>query len=87
VHLIEIGSVPRSRSTTVSGRTRTLARNTVKMGVSETVAAKCAATRARRPSFEDGIGPELGGIIDEWPTLPEAVKRGIGAMVDAASGH
>jgi len=27
--------------------------------------------------------PELSAIVDAWPSLPEAVKAGIVAMVDA----
>ena len=28
--------------------------------------------------------PELAAIVDAWPTLPEAVRAGIVAMVQAA---
>jgi hypothetical protein len=30
--------------------------------------------------------PDLGAIIDAWPTLPEPIKAGILAMVRTASG-
>jgi hypothetical protein len=30
--------------------------------------------------------PDLARIVDAWPTLPEAVRAGIAAMVKAASG-
>jgi len=30
--------------------------------------------------------PDLGAIIDAWPTLPEPIKDGILAMVRAAGG-
>jgi hypothetical protein len=30
--------------------------------------------------------PELAHIVDAWPTLPDAIKAGIVAMVKAASG-
>jgi hypothetical protein len=30
--------------------------------------------------------PELGAIIDAWPTLPEALKAGILAMVRTVGG-
>jgi hypothetical protein len=29
--------------------------------------------------------PELARIVDAWPTLPDALKAGILAMVEAAS--
>lgn len=32
------------------------------------------------------IDPELGAIIDAWPTLPDAIKAGILAMVRTAGG-
>jgi len=34
---------------------------------------------------EGGIDdPELAAVIDAWPTLPDAIRRGILAMVGAA---
>ena len=30
--------------------------------------------------------PELARLIDAWPTLPEALRTGILAMVDAVKG-
>jgi len=35
---------------------------------------------------ERPIDPDLQRLIDAWPTLPEAVKVGIVAMVEAAKG-
>jgi len=36
------------------------------------------------PGAENGlIDPDLWTIIEWWPDLPEAVKAGIGAMVNA----
>ena len=32
------------------------------------------------------IDTDLGRVIDAWPSLTEAVKAGIAAMVDAAKG-
>jgi hypothetical protein len=31
--------------------------------------------------------PELAWIVDAWPSLPEAIKAGILAMVEAASNR
>ncbi|MCP4712794.1 MAG: hypothetical protein GY869_29555 [Planctomycetes bacterium] len=31
--------------------------------------------------------PDLAGLIEAWPNLPEPVKAGILAMVDAAGSH
>jgi len=30
--------------------------------------------------------PDLAGVVEAWPDLPEALKAGIVAMVKAASG-
>ena len=38
---------------------------------------------ARLPGIGD---PDLAAVVDTWPTLPEALKAGILAMVKAASG-
>jgi hypothetical protein len=32
------------------------------------------------------FAPDLQAIIDAWPTLPDAIKAGIVAMVRAAGG-
>ena len=34
---------------------------------------------------ESQIDPDLARLIDAWPTLPEAIRAGILALVDAAS--
>ena len=44
--------------------------------------AESGAQRAPEGQFE----PELQRLIDAWPTLPDALKTGIRAMVTAASG-
>jgi hypothetical protein len=31
--------------------------------------------------------PDLGAVIRAWPELPEALRKGIVAMVKAASGN
>ncbi len=35
---------------------------------------------------ESAIDPSLAALIDAWPTLPDAIRAGILAMVRAASG-
>ncbi len=32
------------------------------------------------------LSPDLQALIDAWPTLPDAIKAGILAMVNAAAG-
>jgi len=67
------------------------------LGNSTTIAAKHylqitddhfrrAAESAAFPLSNDPIDPDLQAIIDAWPTLPEAIKVGILAMVKAAGG-
>lgn len=53
-----------------------------KTPVSERGGAECGAQRAPRGQFE----PDLQRVIDGWPTLPDALKTGILAMITAASG-
>jgi hypothetical protein len=50
-----------------------------------------AAGRARTQQYEltpfsPAIDPALAALIEAWPTLPEALRAGILAMVRAASG-
>lgn len=51
-------------------------------GVSESGGANSGALGARGGA----IAPELRAIIDAWPTLPEAIKAGILALVRTAGG-
>jgi hypothetical protein len=44
--------------------------------------AKSGAPTPTRPN----IDPALAALIDAWPTLPEAIRAGILAMVRAAGG-
>jgi len=44
------------------------------------------AESGARPDLSPNIAPELAGLIDAWATLPEPVRRGILAMVEAAKG-
>jgi len=50
--------------------------------VSEAGGAESGAQRAPTGQFE----PDLQQLIDVWPTLPDALKTGILAMVTTASG-
>ena len=52
-----------------------------KTTVSEAGGAECGAQRAPEGQFE----PDLQRLIDAWPTLPDALKTGIAAMVEAAA--
>jgi hypothetical protein len=42
------------------------------------------AAPAQRAAPDD---PELAALVAAWPTLPEAIRAGILAMVRAAGGH
>jgi hypothetical protein len=44
--------------------------------------AKSGALAPENPA----IDPALAALIDAWPTLPEAIRAGILAMVRAAGG-
>ena len=47
---------------------------------------KCAAPGAAVQIDNSTLDPDLQTIIDRWPALPDAVKAGILAMVQASSG-
>jgi len=55
--------------------------STGKTAISETDSAESGAVGARI----DEIVPDLQAILVSWPTLPEAVKAGIVAMIQAAA--
>ena len=59
---------------------RPVAENAGKQADSETRAAPCAAQDAQAHA----IDPALAALIDAWTDLPEPVRRGILAMVEAA---
>jgi len=43
------------------------------------------SAQASKPAIIDApADPQLAQVIDAWPTLPEALKAGIVAMVKAA---
>jgi hypothetical protein len=44
--------------------------------------AKSGALNPEKPA----IDPALAALIDAWPTLPEAIRAGISAMVRATVG-
>jgi hypothetical protein len=48
--------------------------------VTESLSLPLAHSLAR----ETQISPDLARLIDAWPTLPEALRAGILAMIDAA---
>jgi len=43
-------------------------------------AAECAALSVETPR----IDPDLARVVEAWPDLPEAVRAGITAMIEAA---
>jgi hypothetical protein len=56
--------------------------NTGKTGISADAGANAGAVETKTAH----IGPDLQGIIDAWPALPDAIKAGILAMIRAAGG-
>ena len=54
--------------------------NPEKTGVSENAGADAGAVETKN-AHDDA---DLQAIVDAWPTLPEAIKAGILAMVTAA---
>jgi hypothetical protein len=46
--------------------------------------AEDCSNRARNREQNCSSDPALARIVKAWPTLPEAVRRGIVAMVEAA---
>ena len=65
------------------GGIRTPLENTGKTGFSDQSGAKSGALAAREAPSD----PDLAELIDAWPTLPEAIRAGILAMVRAISPH
>ena len=51
------------------------------MSLTETTSLPLAHSLAREPQ----IDPDLARLIEAWPTLPEALRAGILAMVAACS--
>jgi len=47
--------------------------------------AKRAAKSGSTGPESAAIDPELRAVVDAWPTLPDAIKAGISAMVRAAA--
>lgn len=52
------------------------------MEVCDSGGAKSGATTPHTPT----IAPDLATIIAAWPTVPEAIRAGILAMIRTASG-
>ena len=51
---------------------------------STTSAAKSGASNAENapnPAERESIDPNLASVVEAWPTLPEAIRAGIVAMV------
>ena len=51
------------------------------------VAAESGAESGALDAESRSEDPELGTIIDAWPTLPDALKAGILAMIRATGGR
>ena len=50
------------------------------------LSAECGVESGALPTQTHPIDPSLTALIDAWPTLPEALRAGILAMVRAAGG-
>jgi len=46
--------------------------------------AESGALGARKPAFDALADPDLARLIEAWPTLPDAIRRAIVAMVEAS---
>jgi len=57
----------------------TPAKNEGKTGVSDQSGAECGALDARKADFPPG----LAAVVEAWPTLPQAIRTGILAMIRA----
>ena len=62
-----------------------LPENPEKAPVCEACAARGAAVDAENAALTDIADPQLAALVKAWPTLPDALKRGIVAMIQAAS--
>jgi hypothetical protein len=56
-----------------------------KTAVCEACAARGAAVDAENAALTAIADPHLAAIVRAWPTLPDALKSGIVAMIQAAS--
>jgi len=45
----------------------------------------CAPEFPEEPKFSPRSDPELAAVVDAWPTLPDALKAGILAMVTSGA--
>lgn len=59
------------------------AQNPKKTANSDQGGAECGAP----PAFSTITDPDLARVVKAWPDLPEPVRRGILAMVEAAKGE
>ncbi len=56
------------------------------MGFSDSTGAVSGAIGAHKPPSPPA-DPALARLIEAWPTLPEVVRAGIVAMIDASAGQ
>ena len=56
----------------------------MKPHVSETGGAESGALEAHKPTNQPTVPPDLVPVVEAWTKLPEAVRVGILAMVQAA---
>ena len=80
----------RLQQSNTPGRIRTCdrrIRNPLDDSANDDSVVSCGDTVAddsSRDSSSNEIDPNLQRVLDAWPTLPEALKTGILAMIDAA---